>query len=335
MALSFVGHSIESFMKYVTDYDKKNPPTVKNKDDDSSQVNANSNKKDTVEISYKDGFPTNPLPIENYNDLIKLMPKGSFVDLRQEVETNLSEYFSNPQRDVGEIKKYYKEVLEGQGMSCLQRNYDLLLNSSVTNAYAANSKQGDKIAKEYGHIGDTDYVYYDSDYHYALEEAKDILKELASEMAKEHDVDINLNGTEKHRNLRVGKNYSFNETWAMHSSQEINGSTLIDKDKEPPKDFKMFYKESKHTENRKKETTSLELQKGILRVSMGEWSKEIDIPFNGFSSLGSIKEFFNGGDLIFATKNDLSNPDEFNSFMKNFDFYTRGYGYFNGLWKNY
>ena len=330
MALSFVGHSIESFMKYVTDYDKKNPPTVKDEEGDSSQMNANSNKRDTIEISFEDGFPTNPLPIENYNGLLKLMPKGLVV-LREEVNSNLLEYFSNPQRDVGEIKKYYKEIL-GNG-SLLQQNYDLLLNSSVRNAHAANSKQGDEISKEYGHVGSRDYVYYDADYYYALEEAKDILKELASEIAKEHGVEINLDGTENHRNLMVGKNYNFNETWAMHSSQAINRSNLIDKGTEPPKGFTMFYKESKYTENEKKKMDFLESQKGVLRVSMGDWFKEIDVPFNNSLISDKPREFFNVGDLILTSKNDISNPDEFNSFIKNFNVYTRAYDHLHSLWK--
>lgn len=324
MALTFIGHSIESFMKYVEDYDKKNSITDKSENHNSSQINTNSNKKDIVEISYKDGLPTNPLPIENYNDIIKLMPRGCFVDLREEVNANLFEYFSNPHGDVEDIKKYYKEVIEAQGVYNLQATYDLLLNRSVGNAYGASLKQADKIAKEYNHTGDSDYVYYDADYHYALEEAKDILKELAYEVSKEYGIEINLNGTEKRRELTVGSNYTFNETWAMHSSQTINRANLIDTDIEPPQGFKMFYKEGNYKDNEKK---------GVFRVSMGEWSKEVDVLFNNFLGLGSLQEFFNGGDLILTTKNDIPNSDEFNRFIRNFNIYTRGYDSLHSLWK--
>jgi len=271
------------------------------------------------------------LPSENYTNTSKsslTLHYEHMCKIRTSVNNKLIEYFSNDSRNIDDLKAYYKEVCKSEGTGNLQESYDLLLNTSVGNASGACILKGKEIASEYNHTGDADYIYYNSDYYYALEEAKVVLKKVTDELTEEYNVDkVNTNGTESRRELTTGLNYNFNETWNWNSKDIVNRCTMIDTSSVPPKNFSLFYKESKYNSTDRDSMDYSDAQKGVLEISNNNLIYKTDILFNNSLDLGEIKLIYNVSQLIPEdTKN--TETDEYKKFISNFNVYTRQYDFF-------
>ena len=277
---------------------------------------------DTLELTSKEAQKA--LPSDNYDDYYQNYLKN--CKLRDRVDEMLSGYFFDNNRNVNDLKDFFKETCLSQGLNKLQNTYDLFLNRCVGNAGETNFVEGKKVAGAYNPVGDCDYIYYNSDYYYALEDSKSALAEVAAQLSKEYNVPaVNLKGTESARELTNGPNYNFNEIWNWNSRDIVNRSSMINTSMVPPKGFTFFYKENKYEVLDRSNMDSLEAQKGILEIAYGGQKYKTDVSFNNSLVLGDIKMFHNAGDLIsFGTSRE---DKEVNNFISNINIYTRLYSY--------
>lgn len=206
--------------------------------------------------------------------------------------------------------------------------YNVFRQYAVSTASTACQNEGKQIAKQYATEGNTDWVYYNSDYYYKSEEAKSAVKDCAADLANEQglgNVDFPIKFSDP---LRAELYDSFNTNWNWGSTMNVGVSTMLNPDEVPPKDFKLFFTEQKYTQKQISDpATGINPDAGVLSVSSGSWKQEVDVPFRyDFDENGH----FNAANLIQALDSSCRNPDEINSYLKNFDVYLKAYAYSTG-----
>lgn len=206
--------------------------------------------------------------------------------------------------------------------------YNVFRQYAVSTASTACQNEGKQIAQQYGVEGNTDWVYYNSDYYYESEEAKSAVKDCAADLADElglGDIDF---PTKFDDSLRAELYDSFNTNWNWGSTMNVGVSTMLNTGEVPPKDFKLFFKEQKYTQEQISNATSnINPDAGVLQVSSGSWKQEVEVPF---SYDYDEKGHFNAASLINALGSSYQNSDAINSYLKNFDVYLKAYAYSTG-----
>lgn len=206
--------------------------------------------------------------------------------------------------------------------------YNVFRQYAVSTASTACQNEGQKIAKQYGMEGNPDWVYYNSDYYNKSEAAKSAVKDCAADLAKKLGLGNVDFPTKFDDPLRAELYDNFNTNWNWSSTKNVGISSMLNPDKIPPKDFKLFFKENKYSdEQAAKAGPGINRDAGALWVSSGKWKQETEVPFSyNYDKNGH----FNAASLIQASGVSCTNSEEINSFLKNFDVYLKAYAYSTG-----
>ncbi|MBR1597376.1 MAG: hypothetical protein IJ661_00520 [Lachnospiraceae bacterium] len=168
---------------------------------------------------------------------------------------------------------------------------------------------GKSISSQYGD-NDIGYVYYDTDYRDRCESTHTFLKEIAEELAKEWQAPsidyVNVENDARESSLLSGMD--FEECWNyyargrnMCSLKDIKNPDFIETVSSGER-FSFFYK-AVAAPGREGENT-LETQKGVILLELGERKWKLDVPFNNSTVLGDLAYNFNVGSLFERYAND-------------------------------
>lgn len=199
----------------------------------------------------------------------------------------------------------------------------------VAGAGVASWRDGLPLAAEQnGHDRDTkDWIYYDSDYYYRVEETKEKLLEMTYRIAKKYDVDmsrLSLPVSYEDGDLRKSIYESYNSYINFYAREQRHIGNIIDETVLPPKGFRFFYKDNSSGTNlwtpnlpapRDEPEAAFD---GVLQVWYGDWSFTGRVPVrkNVFEFPTSVNMF----DVVsYGSQAPL--PDEITGFLRNVDFF--------------
>lgn len=299
------------------------------------------NLRDCVELTCVKEFA---LTSENYNDImqVKGMPGSIFGDkfgyeMQKEIANYMKSYYDG-ETGKEDIENYFYECCtsmrvylaqtrqttgtnEKDTTQILSQIYEMFAKENQRMANYANYQEGLKVNGEYdGDKQVVDWCYYNADYYYQCEETHQFLKDIAQKMAEQWSIPaIDTEDVEKKSKLTLDGNFDFNSGWNHHFRRQHSRSSMEDESLAPPKGFKMYYKENHNSSGL-----------GMLAIWAGENKKEINVPFHIVP--GSLRgQIYNVSDLIKFSKNETTYWEEYNTFCKNLDIFTRSYAYASGI----
>lgn len=142
------------------------------------------------------------------------------------------------------IRNAYKEGLskellnEENGKKFLNSMYHDLTVEIIQLSVFENQSEGEKVNRKYAGLGeDHQFVYYNAQFYYRCEKAKEILRNCLDVVAEEYGVDNSDKGIFLLENMKCT---DFNTLW---SGCQKN-CKMVNVDVEPPEDFTFFYRES-------------------------------------------------------------------------------------------
>ncbi len=251
--------------------------------------------KDVVEITH-----TNDKPALYYSSGAKICrqyhpaTKQRMDQQLAKIRESLSNYYKG-NSTLDDIKQAFKEDFEyNKGLEAefsqitgipMQSDEEILRFTvgnfkiqSAYSAYYANYYEGVKKADEYGSSKDHDWMYYNADYFYQSKEVDEAIASLIDEVIEEN----NLNVTDKTKLYPEEKMFkNFNSMWNVHSGNVFHSNqsfSIIDERIEPPKGFKMFYKD--------KQCSFDDMKNGTIYAICGK------DPFAGPDGDGSVVWYF-------------------------------------------
>ncbi len=222
-----------------------------------------------------------------------------------------------------------KEDMEHYGKIVSDVNY-IFRFYSVWTAANNNHAEGKKIANQYGLPGNRNFLYYNSDYYYQSKEVTDAVLQAATKLTEDAGTVLNTKGPQ----VKYDYFQNFNTAWMRWARYESRMGDMIDPNMEPPRGFKLLYKEFRYTPeeaNAMSKAGDTRMFDGILQVSCGDWKAEGNVTMGygqdevwGHHALELLSKFaeVKGGDAI-------------SLFLKNFNFhkavYTDAYLFRKGL----
>ena len=260
---------------------------------------------------------------EQYNEFgSKLVKSGSVrlsisSDMQKDMLGCLEGYYEGKLSEK-ELKDAYIGYCEEAGTDNQTRLLDVYENFINMSRYAANnvcSRKGNEITEQYGSVEDHDVVYYNADFYYAFEKIKNIVREATAQIAEEVDCG-NLKFEEREHNtiFNLDGSFDFNGKWTWNTQNMINRCTMINSDEIPPEGFEFYYKERKYKDS----------EVGIMLLGTKQGYKEVMVPFEApKAGIAEYVQKFNAAELFRFSETDTDAVEEYNSFLSNFDIYTR------------
>ena len=196
--------------------------------------------------------------------------------------------------------------------------YEIFAKMNAIAARNANYEEGLAENQAYGGRSD-DWVYYNSDYYYQCEETKDFLRQAALYVTDQWEIPaIDAEEIEKNTGYTLDGGLDFNSGWNWMYRNQTGRGSMEDESVEPPKDFKLFYKED-----------SSAAEKGYLWVSLNGDRRDIDVSFS-VSHSGSLKgQIYHVYDLMDDTFKAEHKEDS--RFLSGLTVFMRWYAYASGI----
>lgn len=193
----------------------------------------------------------------------------------------------------------------GKIVSDVYRTFQI---DSVSTAFVASRAEGQKLADQYGEVGDRTFLYYDSKYYYAVENIKDAVLRHANGMVDQVGAVLN---TKKPDSIKTDIYESYNSYWQNYAAVQKGIGDILDIHQEPPEGFTLLYKEDRYSgeeirgmSQKISGTDRHWLFHGILKVSYGAWNAEglTDLQMdkgnvNGRNAWDLLKDFTKVTDL--------------------------------------
>lgn len=225
-----------------------------------SKLSKNNTIKDAIEISNKKDSP-----VLYYPSGVKITRK-SHPATEQRIDQQLTKIrealvsYYKGNSSIDDIKQAFKEDFEynkqleaefSQITGIPMETNEKILRFTVANfkiqstysAYYTNYEEGANLANEYGGSKDRDWMYYNADYYYLSKEVDDTISLLIDEVIEENSLNI-TDKSKLYPDAMAFKN--FNSMWNSHSHNVFHTSqdfSIINVGIEPPKGFKLFYKD--------------------------------------------------------------------------------------------
>lgn len=117
--------------------------------------------------------------------------------------------------------------------------HDILYNIQ-SKSIVSNYNEGAAQAEQYGGSCDRDWTYYNSDYYYLVEDAKTVLFKATDNLASAKNVTLSPYVAP------LGMS-NFNELWDSQFGRNSYNAKIHNTNMAPPKDFTMFYKNRKYS----------------------------------------------------------------------------------------
>lgn len=222
-----------------------------------------------------------------------------------------------------------KEDKEHYGKIVADVNYFFRFYA-VWTASNINHAEGKQIANQYGQPGNRNFLYYNSDYYYQSKEVTDTVFQAATKLTEDA-------GTVLHtKDLQVKYDYfqNFNTAWMRWARYEARMGDMIDPNIEPPRGFKLLYKEFRYTPEEAKamsEAGDTRMFDGILQVSCGDWKAEGNVTMG----YGQDEAWGHHALELLSKFAEVKDEDVVSLFLKNFNFhkavYTNVYLFRKGL----
>lgn len=316
-----------------------------------STKGANSSGMDIVEISSSED---RVFPCENYNNIMAISKdkieniKYSFGLKIEDIGYDAMQKYSGGEISKEELKDIFDECcdmyLDMLNQTGVNSDTDISKEKAVMYTYGIFQyyncmcsvdkciSMAREIAKDYGYTGKEreDFVYYDADIYYEHKENKETLTDFVGNMFSTYGLD-KLNVEDKIKeaednSYKANGGITFHGQWSIgYARNGLNICSMTQINDEPPKGFKMFYKQKQNASIVDESgTITLDSQKGVLLIGSDDKVRKIDVPFNNSTNLGELAEFFNAGELY----NKMSDVDQMlMSFLNHFNIYTRTYSF--------
>lgn len=285
----------------------------------------------------------------NYTIIIAPMPKSLFgdsfgYDMQKDIAAHMKDFYAGKidekgleeyfQQCCSSMRSYRTQLCHTSGTNkqdntqIVSQIYEIFAKENQRAARAANDEEGIQINKNYKNCTrDDDWVYYNSDYYYQCEEVRSTLKGFVSNITDKWNIDpIDTNEIEKNSKLTLDGNFDFNSGWNFIYRNQVGRSSLADESVKPPRDFKMFYKETIYP-NAQDEATILT---GRMEVTLGGTKYLRDIPFYT-SRDGSLEGQIYRADILIGENEEIVKNQEFIEFMKQLSLFTRWYSCDSGI----
>lgn len=285
-----------------------------------------------------------PLTSENYNDILKVkgMPGSVFGDsfgykMQKDIANYMGSYYAG-EVSKEDMKNYFYECCtsmrvyraqtrqttgtnEADNTQIISQIYEIFAKENQRMANHANYQEGLTVNSGYGRDNQAmDWCYYNSDYYYQCEETHEFLKGAAQEMAEQWNLSaIDTDEIEKNSKLTLDGGFDFNSGWNHHFRRQHSRSSMEDESIIPPEKFRIYFNENKNGTG-----------SGVLAIWAGENKKVADVPFQ--TKFDGLKgQIYNVADLVTFAEWETNYYKEYNAFLKNFDVFTRWYGYASSI----
>lgn len=303
----------------------------------------------------KDSYETVTEPLEyvcecykNYS-IVTGMPKSTFGDsFGYEMQKNISNYmkdFYAGKVSQEELDSYFEDCCsfmriyrtqqhqtsgtnEDDNTQIISEMYEIFAKENARAARAANYQEGKELnASSYPGTRDDDWTYYNADYYYQCSETNEALRQSALKMTENWNLDaIDCDEIEKNSELTLDGGFDFNSGWNWSFRNQVGRSSMAVEENVPPKDFKVFFKQSVTPDAKDVDTAF----KGNLKILVGESEYEADIPFKVLRT-GPEGEIFNAWDLMKEHFLESEDHDEIKNFLSNISVFTRRYSSVTGI----
>lgn len=249
-------------------------------------------------------------------------------ELQGKIRNCLSDYYAGD-KTVEEVKDFFQESCmamrvyytgqlktsgnnEADNQKIVSKIFEIFSKENQRAALKANKEEGIEINKEYGGNPQGEinrgYAYYNSFHYYECESMRDVFRESALEVSAEWELpEIDLAEVEKHTIYTLDGALDFNSGWNYQYRNNMRVGSIIDQDKVPPKDFKLFFND----------TAGSSLFAGILRIETGNIRIEREVPFEYKGN-----DIFNVSELVNIKLDDKEEQSKINDFIKNFEIFT-------------
>ncbi|MBR1599919.1 MAG: hypothetical protein IJ661_13555 [Lachnospiraceae bacterium] len=271
------------------------------------------------------------VPSENYNNIrYNETTNLAFIrgDGKNVFHRNITDYmyqycqgdFSNDElkqkfKDIcNEVYEYnfelnYISETDNEGkLRLISEVYAIFQNGNAGSMAKLCMDAGTGIASQYGN-NDIGWVYYDTDYRNKSENIHEFLKDVTNEISKEWaGQTLDFEKIEMENGLLRVSGKDFDTHWNhiardlyMCSLKDIQNSDFSETVSSGER-FSFFYK-AVAAPGREGENT-LETQKGVILLELGERKWKLDVPFNNSTVLGDLAYNFNVGSLFERYAND-------------------------------
>ena len=285
---------------------------------------------------------------ENYDNyqLVTGMPKSVFgdqfgYDMQDEIGECMRDFYAGKlSRD--EVREFFEKCCSSMRSYRTQRHqttgtnpeanrqivgqvYEIFAKENQRAAYLANYYEGEALNSKYGGKK-SDWVYYNSDYHYKCVDGNKMLREIMSNFVDQWELPaIDPDEIEANSRFTLDGGFDFNSGWNFEFRNQAGRASIADESVEPPRDFKLFYKEN----------FSMDMvysgQKGYLSVTMNGREYVREIPFY-VSKTGSLKgQIYSLQGLLAESLKESGNGQDYSRFLSNIALFTRYYSYASGI----
>ncbi|CBH20969.1 protein of unknown function [Acetoanaerobium sticklandii] len=270
-----------------------------------------------LQKSQKTGFDLYMSIADTFNDkIMKIMEeysKGKTTDI--DAINDLKKTFKD--------LRFYQTLLEDElitypaGQSKLLKDfYSSMQISNVRFSYNANYTEGSEINKNYGNPEDFRFTYYNSKYYHQSEHMHKLLKSTVHDLVKEWNCEsITESDFDEIESSTGGCYHDYQKHWSSNTTMNMRTGKLIDTSIAPPKDFIFFFKMKKYSNETQKNLPLHEATKGILIFEGKDFRIERDVDFNFTRSLGPLKTYYRGHELIDINNSRLAS--KYNLFLSN------------------
>lgn len=306
------------------------------------------------EIYLRDSFEKIARPVEyvcncypNFS-ISKGMPKSIFADqfgydMQKDISEHMKEFYAG-KINKDELNDYFEECCssmriyrtqqcqtsgqnDNDNEQIVSQMYEIFAKENLRVAREVNYLEGEKINLTCGNdCRSDDWTYYNSDYYYKCNDVKCSLQQAVENMTIKWNIpSIDTQEIENSSQYTLDGGFDFNSGWNFIYRNQVGRSSIAKESMIPPKDFKLFYKES-ISPNAEDMNTAL---KGMIRIKMNDYEYMKEIPFK-ISRTGLEEQIFNVGKLTYNDLTELENY-EYLEFLNNFSVFTRWYSWESGI----
>lgn len=262
------------------------------------------------------------------------MPKSVFgdqfgYDMQKQIWNCMSDFYSGKKSQC-EVQEFFEECCKSMRIyrtqQCQTNGKNIDDNTQiVSQIYEMFAKDNERVLvnitydeglafnNKYGGKSD-DCVYYNSDYYYKCEDTKQMLRKFAQKIAEDWNLpDIDTQAIENNSKYTLDGAFDYNSGWNWQYRNQVGRASLETENFEPPRDFKLFYKEE------------IDFLTGVLDMKLNNQEYHMKVPFS-ISHYGDMKgQIYDLNELLGEDVKKNSGNNDYQDFLKNIVIFRRSY----------
>lgn len=262
------------------------------------------------------------------------MPKSVFgdqfgYDMQKQIGNCMSDFYSGKKSQC-EVQEFFEECCKSMrtyrtqqcqtngnnindNTQIVSEIYEIFAKENQRAARNANYNEGLPLNDKYGGKTD-DWVYYNSDYYYMCEESKEMLRVFTQKVVEAWELPvIDTQSIEDNSIFTVDGGFDFNSGWNWLYRNQVGRASLETENFEPPRDFKLFYKEE------------IDFLTGVLNMKLNNQEYHMKVPFS-ISHYGDMKgQIYDLNELLGEDVKKNSGNNDYQDFLKNIVIFRRSY----------